>query len=74
MKKKKTFINIDETWLGMSDFRRQKWRAYGTPNSVPQLQIAPRISMIAGLDQTGRVYLSLLQSNSNSKVMEIFSR
>ena len=24
-RKKKVFINIDETWLGMSDFRRMKW-------------------------------------------------
>jgi len=24
-RKKKTFLNIDETWLGMSDFRRMKW-------------------------------------------------
>ena len=22
---KKVFLNIDETWLGMSDFRRRKW-------------------------------------------------
>jgi hypothetical protein len=24
-RKKKVFINVDETWLGMSDFRRMKW-------------------------------------------------
>ena len=23
--KKKVFLNIDESWLGMSDFRRRKW-------------------------------------------------
>ena len=23
-----TFLNIDETWLGMSDYRRMKWREY----------------------------------------------
>ena len=23
---KKTIINVDETWLSMSDFRRRKWR------------------------------------------------
>ena len=57
---KKVFLNIDETWLGMSDFRRQKWRAQGTTNSVPQLQLNPRISMIVGLDSDGKVYLSLL--------------
>ena len=25
LKSKKRLINIDETWLGMSDFRRMKW-------------------------------------------------
>ena len=24
-RKKRVFINVDETWLGMSDFRRMKW-------------------------------------------------
>ena len=65
-------LNIDETWLGMSDFRRMKWRAKGTTNSVAQLQLTPRVSMIAGLDTKGRVYLSLVQANSNSKMMELF--
>ena len=23
--KNKIYLNIDETWLGMSDFRRMKW-------------------------------------------------
>ena len=41
LQKGKTVLNIDETWLGMSDFRRRKWRAAGTTNSVPQLQICP---------------------------------
>ncbi len=30
-----TIINVDETWLGMSDFRRMKWRPRGHSNSVP---------------------------------------
>ena len=33
----KTILNIDETWLGMSDFRRRKWQPARTTNSVPQL-------------------------------------
>ena len=24
-RKKRVFLNVDETWLGMSDFRRMKW-------------------------------------------------
>ena len=58
--KKKVVLNIDETWIGMSDFRRRKWRPYRHTNSVAQLQVAPRISMIVGLDTYGEVFLSLV--------------
>ena len=73
-RKKKTFINIDETWLGMSDFRRMKWQVPGTTNSVAKLEIAPRITMILALDTKGNVYLALAQANSNSDMMELFFR
>ena len=56
----KTLLNVDESWIGMSDFRRRKWMVHGTTNSTAKLPIAPRISMIAGLDSTGRTYLSLV--------------
>ena len=35
----KIFINVDETWLGMTDFRRMKWQPAGSTNSVPKLQL-----------------------------------
>jgi len=60
LKDGKTILNVDETWLGMSDFRRRKWRPPDTTNSVAQLQLVPRVSMITGLDSRGHVYLSLL--------------
>lgn len=72
IKTKKYIINIDETWLGMSDFRRMKWKVKGSTNSVPKLQVQPRMSMILGLDTTGSIYLTLMQSNSNAKIMEIY--
>ena len=40
----KIILNVDETWLGMSDFRRMKWQVPGTSNSVGKLQMTPRIS------------------------------
>jgi hypothetical protein len=58
--KRKTVINIDETWLGMSDFRRMRWVIPGVPSSVPKKQLTPRISMIAALDTSGSVYMSLM--------------
>ena len=53
LKTGKTILNIDETWLGMTDFRNMKWREKGTTNSTPKLYVSPRISMIAGLDTNG---------------------
>ena len=58
-RKKRVFINIDETWLGMSDFRRMKWWVPGTTNSVAKLEIAPRITMILALDSQGKIYVAL---------------
>ena len=55
----KIFLNIDETWLGMSDFRRMKWRVKNTTNSYPSVQLTPRISMIIGIDTKGSIYLTL---------------
>ena len=69
---KKVVINVDETWIGISDFRCRKWCRPAGTNSVPKLQISPRISMIVALDSTGDVFFSLLQANSNSEIMGIF--
>jgi len=49
-----------------------KWVDRGATNSNPVLGVMPRISVIVGIDSTGSIYLSLTQSNSNSKVMQIF--
>ena len=67
----KIILNLDETWLGMSDFRRMKWRCNDSRNSVTKSAVTPRISMLVGVDTLGHVYLSLYQSNSNNKLMEI---
>ena len=72
LKKKTHVICIDETWINQTDFRRRKWQVRGRPSSVPKMQVAPRISLILALDTLGSVYMSLVQSNSNSKIMEIY--
>ena len=69
---KKTIINIDETWLGMSDFRHTKWCLPYSTNSFSRLQIQPRISMILALDSKGVVRICLVRSNTNSKVMSVY--
>ena len=69
---KKNHISLDETWLGMSDFRRMHWKPYRCNYSVKVKQVQPRISMITALDQQGNIYLSITQSNSNKSMMTLF--
>ena len=68
----KTILNLDESWLGMTDFMRMKWMKRGSSNSHAILQVQPRISILAGLDTKGNVYYSLTQGNTNNKIIEIF--
>ena len=70
--KGKIIINIDETWIGATDFRRRKWRLPGSTNSVPTGFVLPRLSVILGLDTLGNIYISITQTNNNTKIMEIF--
>ena len=69
---KKTIVHVDESWCGMSDFRRRKWRPHRHSNSVRKLPLAPRVSMIVGLDTKGEVFLALSQANTNSDTMILF--
>ena len=52
---KKTIINIDETWLGMCDFRRRKWALPRSTNSVERALLATWILMITALYYDGRL-------------------
>ena len=72
--KKTIFLNMDETWLDASDYRRMRWRPKHSTNSMPIVQLAPRISMLVAMDTLGNVYLSLTQTNSNNQMMELFFR
>ena len=56
----------------MTDFRRRKWRQKGTTNSIETSSMSPRIAMILAIDSLGNAYFSLLQCNTNEKIMEIF--
>ncbi len=70
----KRIINFDETWLGMSDFRFMRWCQKGSSNSLAKKQLQPRISMLTALDTNGRVYLSLVQNNTNTQIIKLFFR
>ena len=56
----------------MAYFRRRKWALPKCTNSVERALMQPRISMIAALHTDGQVWLSLVQSNSNSRIMSAY--
>ena len=56
----------------MADFRRRKWQAPGSKNSVGAFQMTPRVSMLTAVDSLGNLYLALAQSNSNESMMSLF--
>jgi transposase len=70
--KSKNWINIDETWLGMADFRKMYWRPMDRNWSVKEKSITPRLSLITAVDRIGNVWISLTQSNSNKSMMGVF--
>lgn len=72
IKSKRRIINVDESWLNQTDFRRMIWAPKNTPHSIPIKQMAPRISMIVALDNFGEVYACLTQVNTDSKIMGLY--
>ena len=68
----KVIINVDETFLKDSDFRRRKWRKRHTTNSTQLRAVKPRINIVAALDSRGNIYLSLMQCNLDTNVMKLY--
>ena len=55
----KRLLNVDESWLTSTNFKRSKWREQGTTNSMPEKFMNPQIAIIAAIDTEGDVYASL---------------
>ena len=65
-KSTRRIISMDESWLNMTDHRRRKWQMKGLSNSIPTLQVHPRVSILAAIDNFGAIYVSLSQANTSS--------
>ena len=68
----KHVINIDETWLPATDFRRRCWNFQGKGNSQPEQGLGHRVNMIAAVSTKGFVWLALTQCNTDENVMQMF--
>jgi len=65
LKSGKRIINIDETWLNQSNFVRKIWCPSKSTATIPLKSINPSLSMIAALDNEGRIYFSLNHSSTD---------
>ena len=65
-------INIDESWLPCSDFRRACWNTRDHTNSQPDQVMTQRVNMITAISSEGETWLALTQCNTNEDVMQMF--
>ena len=72
LKARRTIINIDETWLNMTEFRRHAWGERGKRLSVPTLKAMRRISMTLAFDNEGKVHYALSDQHTNSATFGLF--
>ena len=69
---KKVILNVDESWIAQTDYRRMMWRVKGESASLPKKTMTPRISFTLAIDTEGHVYYSLSQANNNSETTSVF--
>ena len=74
LKSGKRIINVDETWLNQSNFVRKAWFTSSATATIPLRAITPTLSMIAALDNEGRIYFSLNHSSTDQDVFMVFMR
>ena len=65
-------INIDETWLNETSFVRKVWSKKGGEGNLQLNAVTPRLSLIAALDNEGKVWFSLAHATTNSDMIALF--
>ena len=74
MKSGHRIINVDETWLNELNFTRKTRNRKNANNSMLMKSVSPSLSMIAALDNEGRIYFSLNHSSTDQDVFMLFMR
>ena len=70
--KGKRIINIDETWIGETNFMRRTWSQRDGQGNSTLNAVQPRVSMIAALDTEGMAWYTLSHANTDSNMMALF--
>ena len=74
LEKRRRVINVDESWLNNTRFLRRLWAPSNAACTLTDKQVTPRISLIAAIDTTGKIWCALTQTNTDSDVMTCFLR
>ena len=65
-------INIDESWIPQTDFRRSCWGVKRDNNSMADKVMGHKVNMIVAVSSEGKVWLALTQCNTDENVMQLF--
>ena len=65
-------INVDETFLNVSDLRYMKWRARGDTNSLRERAINPLLKVFAAVSTDGEIFMAVSQINTDSDSFCLF--
>ena len=68
----KIVVNIDESWIDSSDYRRRRWVPKGEDNSLAARTLGHKVNIIVAVSSEGHVWLSLTQCNTDENVMMMF--
>ena len=72
LKKGKTILNVDESWISVSSFTRKQWCPTDGTGTVSNKSLSMKVAVIAAIDTEGRVYFALTHSLTNSEVIGMF--
>jgi hypothetical protein len=51
-------INIDETWVPQTDFRRRCWQTRNENSSLADRVLGHKVNLIVAVSSQGKVYLA----------------
>ena len=65
-------MNVDESWVPVTDFRRRCWNKAGEGNSMSDRPLGHKVNIIVAVSSEGQVWLSQTQCNTDENVMMMF--
>ena len=65
-------INVDESWIPSTDFRRKRWKRKGMLNTAPEKALSQKINIISAMSSDGEVWVALTTCNTDSNVLMLF--